>query len=97
MTLPPPRFRAGQRVQIQRRFPDQHHRVPNYVKGHQGTVERVCGRHGQPEQFVRGNGGQPLHLYRISIPQADLWPNYQGNAADTLEVEIFEHWLDPTQ
>ncbi len=57
-------------------------------------VERVCGRHGQPEAFIRGDGGTPLPLYRVAIAQVDLWADYQGHPEDTLEVEIFEHWLE---
>ncbi|MEM6575392.1 MAG: SH3-like domain-containing protein [Pseudomonadota bacterium] len=89
------RFHRGQRVRIHDRHPGVHHRVPRYVKGQEGTVERVCGLHGQPETFVRGDGRPATRLYRICIPQAQLWPGYQGPDDDSLEVEVFEHWLEP--
>ena len=89
-----PRFSVGQRVRIADRTPPAHHRVPAYAKGQVGTVERICGLHGQPELFVRGDGEPRVHLYRVRIPQPALWPDYSGSRDDTLDIEIFEHWLE---
>jgi hypothetical protein len=30
----------------------------------------------------------------VSIPQKDLWPGYEGEEKDLLEIEIFEPWLE---
>ena len=87
-------FSVGQRVRIAARTPPVHHRVPGYAKGQIGVVERVCGMHGQPEKFVRGDGNPQQRLYRISIAQAELWPTYSGMETDRLDIEIFEHWLE---
>lgn len=90
-----PRFRVGERVRIADRTPPVHHRVPSYVKGHVGVVERVCGLHGEPEKFIRGDGRPPQRIYRVRIEQPALWNDYAGAAADKLDIEIFEHWLEP--
>ncbi len=92
-----PVFSVGQRVRIVARTPPVHHRVPAYVKGQIGVVERVCGLHGQPEKFIRGDGSPLTRLYRVSIPQTALWPNYDASSSDRLDVEIFEHWLDAAE
>jgi hypothetical protein len=92
-----PIFHVGQKVRIQDRTPPVHHRVPSYVKGHVGTIERVCGVHGQPEKFIRGDGTPGQRLYRVRLPQTTLWRDYTGNARDKLEIEIFEHWLEPAE
>ncbi len=92
-----PIFSLGQRVRIHDRTPPVHHRVPAYVKGRVGTVERVCGLHGEPEKFIRGDGNPRQRIYRIRIPQTDLWSRYEGGASDYLEVEIFEHWLEQVE
>ena len=89
-----PAFSVGQSVRIADRTPPMHHRVPAYVKGHVGTIERVCGLHGEPEKFIRGDGKPFQRIYRVRIAQADLWPDYAGNSDDQLEIEIFEHWLE---
>ncbi len=91
------RFAVGQRVRIADRTPPVHHRVPAYAKGRVGTIERLCGLHGQPERYIRGNGAPQTRLYRVRIPQRSLWPDYSGPAHDQLEIEIFEHWLEPAE
>ena len=91
-----PRFRPGDRVRIDDRDPPVHNRVPRYARGHAGVVERVCGAFGQPELLAYGGDGAPFqHLYRVRLSQPALWPDYAENPADTLEIEIFEHWLAP--
>ena len=92
--MPEPRYVTGQRVRIAARMPEGHHRVPAYAKGRTGVIERVCGCHGQPERYIRGDGQPVTRLYRVRIPQVALWPDYAGGEADQLEIEIFEHWLE---
>lgn len=92
------RFDVGDRVRIARRFPAAHHRVPNYAKGAVGRVERVCAAFGRPESLATGGDGEPRQtLYRVRLQQTSLWPDYQGPQEDTLDIEIFEHWLDPEE
>jgi nitrile hydratase len=89
------RFAIGDRVRISDREEARHHRVPAYVKGHEGEVERVCAAQGQPETLALGEDGEPIQtVYRIHIPQTRLWPGYEGPKGDSLEIEIFEHWLE---
>ena len=92
-----PKFSAGQRVRIADRTPPVHHRVPSYAKGQVGVIERVCGMHGMPENFIRGDGKPEQRIYRVSIPQTKLWDTYEGTESDLLEIEIFEHWLEPAE
>ena len=87
-------FQVGQRVRIADRTPPVHHRVPSYAKGKIGLIERVCGLHGEPEKFIRGDGTPAQRIYRIRIPHQALWVDYSGTDRDTLEIEIFEHWLE---
>jgi len=73
-----------------------HMRTPTYVRGHQGYVERLQGRFPDPEARAYGSSGlPPKALYLVRFRQKDLWPQYKGDAADTIAVDIFEHWLSP--
>ena len=93
-----PPFDLGDRVRIAERYPDAHHRVPNYAKGAVGIIERVCDRFGQPESLAIGGSGEPLQtLYRVRVSQKALWPDYVGSGSDTLDIEVFEHWLEPEE
>ena len=31
----------------------------------------------------------------VRFLQKEVWPDYRGSAKDVLEVEIFQHWLEP--
>jgi nitrile hydratase len=76
--------------------PPGHRRVPTYARGRTGTVERVCGEFANPEELAYGFDGLPKRvLYRVCIKQTDIWPDYKGSAKDLLELEIYEHWLEP--
>ena len=89
-------FGPGARVRVRRGFPPGHVRTPWYCRGHVGVIERVCGAFGNPEQLAYGLAGDPARpLYRVRFRQADLWPGYRGPASDTIEIEIFQHWLEP--
>jgi nitrile hydratase len=90
------RFKAGDTVRILAANRPGHCRVPVYARGRTGIVERICGEFANPEELAYGFDGLPKRpLYRVRIRQADIWPDYQGSAKDLLELEIFEHWLEP--
>jgi len=88
------RFEIGQKVRIVNRTPSKHHRVPAYAKGKAGVIERVCGQHADPERFAPGDGNPPQRLYRVRILQPELWKDYEGAGSDSLDIEIFENWLE---
>jgi nitrile hydratase len=46
---------------------------------------------------MRRDGEPKRRIYRVRIPQTELWPDYAGTAADKLEIEIFEHWLQAAE
>ena len=90
------RFATGDRVRVRTAHPPGHIRTPTYVRGKAGIVERICGAFANPEELAFGRDGQPARpLYRIRFSQRDLWPDYRGAASDCVEVEIYEHWLEP--
>jgi nitrile hydratase len=89
-------FTAGDRVAVRRCESPGHIRTPYYVRGRAGVVERVCGPYANPEELAYGRSGLPAQpLYRVRFPLHELWPDYAGPPADCVEVEIYEHWLEP--
>lgn len=90
------RFKPGQRVRVMKAYPPGHVRTPYYIRGCVGKIERICGTFPNPEELAQMRSGQPAQpLYRVRFLQKDVWPDYRGNASDVLEVEIYQHWLDP--
>jgi hypothetical protein len=91
-----PKFRSGDRVVVRAAFPVGHVRTPYYIRGKQGFIERLCGVFGNPEELAYARSGWPKQpLYRVRFIQREVWPGYRGNADDTVDIEIYQHWLEP--
>jgi len=90
-----PRFSTGEAVRVRTAYPIGHVRTPYYIRGKRGVVERVCGIYGNPEELAYGRPGTPKQpLYRVRFVQQEVWSDYQGNPRDTIDIEIYQHWLE---
>ena len=90
------RFEVGDRVVVKSAFPPGHRRTPYYIRGKTGVIERVCGAFPNPEELAYGFDGEPKKvLYRVRFPQQHVWNDYKGPERDIIEMEIYEHWLEP--
>jgi nitrile hydratase len=90
----PPQFKTGDRVRARNINPTTHTRLPRYVRGHAGTVERINGSHVFPDSQAHGRGENPQWLYTVVFSGRDLW----GDDADptvTVSVDAFEPYLEP--
>jgi len=91
-----PYFEEGERVKVMTRAPLGHYRVPTYVRGKIGTIERVMeppGIDNEEEGYGR-NAGSKRHYYRIAIPMAEIWSDNVSSPLDSLRIEVFESWLE---
>jgi nitrile hydratase subunit beta len=89
-------FSPGDKVTVRRMLPPGHIRTPRYIMGHTGEVRHIVGPFPNPEELAYGRNGLPKKtLYRVRFRQTDIWPDYAGNPADTLDIELYEHWLAP--
>jgi hypothetical protein len=89
------RFVPGDRVRVRDSAPLGHIRTPFYIRGHVGVVERYCGAFPNPEELAQMRDGLPAQpLYRVRFLQAEVWTDYAGRADDTIDIEIFQHWLE---
>jgi nitrile hydratase len=89
-------FKPGDRVAVRAAYPIGHVRTPYYARGKRGVVERVCGVYGNPEELAYARSGSPKQpLYRVRFLQRELWPGYRDNGEDTVDIEIYQHWLIP--
>lgn len=93
-TESPPQFAAGDRVLIEDLGLACHYRVPMFVRGLVGTVDRYCGRFPNPEAIAYGDRAAPaIELYRLRFRQREVWPDYDGGPEDALFIEVYRHWL----
>jgi len=89
----PARFAAGDRVRAKTIHPPTHTRLPRYVRGHIGIVERVLGCHVFPDSNATGAGENPQWLYTVRFDGAELW----GEASDPnlkVSVDAWEPYLE---
>jgi nitrile hydratase len=90
----PARFRIGDRVRAKNINPPTHTRLPRYVRGHVGTIERIQGCHVFPDTVAIEAGENPQWLYTVVFAGPDLW----GEGSDPsvkVSVEAFEPYLEP--
>jgi len=92
-----PRFAPGDRVMVAARPVLGHCRTPWYVRGKTGMVIAVHGRFRDPERLAYHRPGLPAQvLYKVRFRQPEVWSTYRGSNGDQIEVDIYEHWLEPT-
>jgi nitrile hydratase len=85
---------AGDRVSVLDVDVPGHIRTPYYVRGKRGVVERAVGLFRNPEELAYGRSGEPRRtLYRVRFEQREVWPDYDGAPLDTIDVDLYEHWL----
>ena len=90
-----PRFAPGTRVHVRKVDSPGHIRTPHYIRGKTGIVERFVGYFRNPEELAYGRSGEPkCALYRVRFVQSHVWPDYDGGAGDTIDIDIYEHWLE---
>ncbi len=86
----------GSSVRIRALCPPGHIRTPFYLRGKPGTIERVVGPFKNPEQLAYKLPAPDRTLYRVRFKMADLWGPDAERPEDTLDAEIYEHWLEDT-
>ena len=84
----------AERVRVKALMPPGHVRAPAYLRGKSGVIERALGEFGNPEQLAYGHTCDRKHLYRVRFTMGELWGDGAEAPDDTLDAEIYEHWLE---
>jgi nitrile hydratase len=90
----PPRFVPGDRVRARNLNPAGHSRLPRYVRGRQGIIERDHGVFVFPDTHAAGLGEKPRHVYGVRFAGRELW-GPEAPANDSVSVDLWEDYLDP--
>lgn len=85
----------AEQVRVRTIMPPGHVRTPSYLRGKIGEIERTLGQFSNPEQLAYNNPAQRRTLHRVRFTMAEVWGNSCENPNDTLDAEIYEHWLEP--
>ena len=92
----PARFRAGDLVRAKNLNPRGHTRLPRYVRGCVGAIDRDHGVFVFPDSSATGAGEQPQHLYAVRFSAVELW-GPEASAEQSVYVDLFEDYLLPTE
>ncbi|GIX13588.1 MAG: hypothetical protein KatS3mg118_1547 [Paracoccaceae bacterium] len=72
-----------------------HVRTPHYLRGRTGVIERCLGPFPNPEKLAYRLPAEAQTLYRVRFTMAELWGPSAENPDDTVDAEIYAHWLEP--
>lgn len=81
----PALFQVGQRVRTRAQAVPHHTRLPGYVRGKSGVVERLHGTHVFPDTHAQGLGEYPQPLYTVVFDGTEIWG---ADAAPGLRVSV---------
>ena len=90
----PPRFAPGQRVRTRAAAVDHHTRLPAYVRGKCGTIERLHGAHVFADTHAQGLGEQPQPLYTVVFDGEELW-GAGATPGLRVSVDAWQSYLEP--
>lgn len=84
-------------VRVRAMMPPGHVRTPAYLRGKLGVIERPLGDFGNPERLAYRHDSAPVPLYRVRFSMGEIWGEQAENPTDTLDAEIFGHWLEEVE
>jgi len=89
----PPRFRVGERVLARKLNPRTHTRLPRYVRGRAGVVDRDLGVQNLPDSRVARQDPKPQHVYSVRFTARELW-GPDASSRDALYIDLWDDYLD---
>ncbi len=92
------RFAVGDRVRLYAGEIPHHTRLPRYMRGKAGIVERVHGAHVFADAHALGRGEDPRWLYTVAVRGTELWPAREDAGETghlTVSIDAWEPYLEP--
>jgi nitrile hydratase subunit beta len=89
----PARYAPGQRVRTRAAPPDHHTRLPGYLRGRTGVIERVLGVHVFADSHAQGLGEDPQWLYAVVFDAVELWGT-EARQGDRVSFDAWQPYLE---
>lgn len=84
-------------MRVRADMPPGHVRTPAYLRGKTGWLERQLGAFPNPEQMAYGQAAPATPLLRVRFTMAEVWGAAADRPDDTIDAEIYSHWLEPVK
>jgi nitrile hydratase subunit beta len=88
-----PNFKVGQSVRARNLNPAGHTRLPRYVRGKLGTIERDHGVFVFPDTNAHFLGENPQHVYSVRFAARELWGE-QSKPQDAVYLNLWDDYLE---
>jgi nitrile hydratase len=88
-----PRFTSGDHVVARTINPTGHTRMPRYVRGKTGVIDRVHGTFLYPDTNAHGGDESPQPLYSVCFEAQTLW-GPDTPSRDSLYIDLWEDHLE---
>jgi nitrile hydratase subunit beta len=85
-------FKVGDTVRMFAGEVPHHTRLPRYVRGQRGVIERVHGAHVFADAHATGRGEMPHWLYTVAFDAHALWPGAARGVR--VSVDAWEPYLE---
>jgi len=89
----PAMFAVGETVRMKDIHPATHTRLPQYVRGHLGTIELNHGCHVFADLNSLGVGENPQWLYTVRFDGPELWGK-DSDPTSSVSVDAWESYLE---
>ena len=89
----PAAFAVGDRVRGRNLHPSGHTRLPRYVRGRTGVIERVHGAHVYPDTHAATGADDPRWLYAVRFTSRELW-GPDAAESDSVSLDLWEPYLE---
>jgi nitrile hydratase subunit beta len=86
------RFKVGDAVRMYAGEVPHHTRLPRYVRGQRGVIERVHGAQVFADAHATGRGEQPHWLYTVVFDARALWPD--ASPGVHVSVDAWEPYME---
>lgn len=87
-----PRFQAGDAVRARNLHPHGHTRLPRYIRGRPGRIDRDHGVFVFSDAQAAGQGEVPKHCYSVRFEARDLWGD--DAEASAVYIDLFDDYLE---
>lgn len=88
-----PAFKPRDVVTVVNINPVGHTRLPAYVRGKTGVVDKDFGVYVFNDAVCHDKGPAPQHVYNVAFSSADLWGADAPNPNDYVYISMFESYL----
>jgi nitrile hydratase len=91
-----PAFAVGDRVAVRNPPASAHTRLPGYLRGHTGRIERIFeGIYGYFCSTGADGLGDPVPVYIVRFEPHEIWGERAESNAGPLYAELYESYLSP--